>query len=102
MGVARAQPWWWARMIPLHLLLVEQSTAMAVLPSPMVQNYGLSGIDAYFYPNTYHIFDHRNLPVTVLTNIKLRDGHSPSVGSNVESRADAIECVTQFLAKQLP
>jgi hypothetical protein len=22
----------------------------------------VSGIDAYFYPNTYHIFDHRNLP----------------------------------------
>jgi dienelactone hydrolase len=59
-------------------------------------------IDADFYPNTYHAFDWPNLPRTVVTNAKVPpDGHSPTIGSNPEARADAINRVTQFLAKQL-
>jgi dienelactone hydrolase len=50
-------------------------------------------VDAHFYPNAHHVFDHANLPIT----------ESPlgTLGSNPEARADAIERVTQFLAKQL-
>jgi dienelactone hydrolase len=59
-------------------------------------------IDAHFYPNTYHAFDHPNLPMTVLTNVKIPpDGHSPTVGSNPEARADAIQRVKAFLADNL-
>jgi dienelactone hydrolase len=63
---------------------------------------GGSLIVAHFYANTYHAFDHPDLPLTVRTNVKLPpDGHSPTVGSNPEARADAINRVTQFLAKEL-
>jgi dienelactone hydrolase len=59
-------------------------------------------IDVHFYPDTYHAFDHPNLPVTVVTSVKLPpDGRSPTVASNPEARADAINRVTQFLAIEL-
>jgi dienelactone hydrolase len=67
-----------------------------------VKNEGGPPIDAHFYRNTYHGFDNPNVPMTVRTNVKLPpDGHSPIVGSNPEARADAINRVTQFLAKEL-
>jgi dienelactone hydrolase len=63
---------------------------------------GGPSIDAHFYPDTYHAFDWPNLPITVRTDIKLPpDGHSPIMGENSAASADAINRVTQFLAKQL-
>jgi dienelactone hydrolase len=50
-------------------------------------------IDAHFYPNAHHVFDHANLPISA--------GPLGTIGTNPEARADAIERVTQFLAKQL-
>jgi dienelactone hydrolase len=95
----------WRPRQPTLLLMGESDNWTLAAPCKelvaQIKKEGGPGIDAYFYPNTYHIFDHPNLPITALTNIKLRDGHSPSVGSNLESHADAIERVTQFLAKQL-
>jgi dienelactone hydrolase len=59
-------------------------------------------IEAHWYPGVYHAFDHPNLPLTVRTNVKLPpDGHSPTVGSNPEARADAILKVKAFLAANL-
>jgi adenylate cyclase len=50
----------------------------------------------------YHAFDHPNLPERVMTNVKLPpDGHSPTVGSNPEARADAIVKVKAFLSANL-
>jgi dienelactone hydrolase len=58
---------------------------------------GGAPIEAHFYPNTYHGFDHPNFPTRVFTNVKIPpDGHSPTMGSNPEARADAINRVTQF------
>jgi dienelactone hydrolase len=51
----------------------------------------------HFYPNTHHAFDHPNLPLTQMTSQKRPDGSSPTIGSNPEARADAINRVTQFL-----
>jgi dienelactone hydrolase len=63
---------------------------------------GAPTIDVYFYPDTYHAFDHPNLPMTVVNSLKLPpDGHSPIIASNPEARADAINRVTQFLASDL-
>lgn len=63
---------------------------------------GAPAIDVHFYPDTYHAFDHPNLPMTVVTSLKLPpDGHSPIMASNPEARADAINRVTQFLASEL-
>ncbi len=59
-------------------------------------------IEVHWYPGVYHAFDHPNLPERVLTNIKLPpDGHSPTVGSNPEARADAILKVKAFLSANL-
>ncbi len=95
----------WRARQPMLLLMGETDNWTLSAPCKelvaQVKKEGGPPIDAHFYPNTYHIFDHPNLPVTVLTDIKLPDGHSPIVSSNLESRADAIERVTQFLAKQL-
>jgi len=67
----------------------------------VAQVHDKNAIDAHFYPDAYHGFDHPNQPVTV-TNIKLPpDGHPLIIGSNSQARADAINRVTQFLAKQL-
>ena len=61
-----------------------------------------SPIEAHFYPGAYHAFDHPNLPPTVMEAVKLPpDGHSPTVGSNPDARADAIVRVKEFLAKNL-
>jgi dienelactone hydrolase len=58
-------------------------------------------IDAHFYPNARHLFDHPNLPMTV-TDLKVPpDEHLLIVGTNHEARADAINRVKQFLSKQL-
>jgi dienelactone hydrolase len=66
------------------------------------QKEGGPSIEMHFYPNTFHAFDHPNLPLRVLTNLKLPpDGHSPTIGSNPEARADAISRVTQFLGSEL-
>jgi dienelactone hydrolase len=63
---------------------------------------GSPTIDVHFYPDTYHAFDHPNLPMTVVNSLKLPpDGHSPIIASNPEARADAINRVTQFLASEL-
>ena len=63
---------------------------------------GGAPIDVHYYPDTYHAFDHPNLPMTVVTSVKLPpDGHSPTVGSNPEARADTINRVKQFLANEL-
>jgi dienelactone hydrolase len=56
-------------------------------------------IEAHWYPGVYHAFDHPNLPERVL---KLPpDGHSPTVASNPEARANAIANVKAFLAANL-
>jgi dienelactone hydrolase len=63
---------------------------------------GAPSIEAHWYPGAHHVFDHPNMPETVLTDIKLPpDGHSPTVGSNPEARADAILQVKAFLAANL-
>ena len=63
---------------------------------------GGPSIEAHWYPGAYHAFDHPNSPVRVLTHVKLPpNGHSPTVGSNPEARADAIQKVKAFLADNL-
>jgi dienelactone hydrolase len=63
---------------------------------------GGASIDMHFYPDTHHAFDHPNMPLTVVTGLKMPpDGHSPTMASNPEARADAINRVTQFLASEL-
>ena len=96
----------WRPRLPMLLLMGEPDNYTPAAPcEELIARAKADGgppIDAHFYPNTYHAFDHPNLPMTVLTDIKLPpDGHSPSISSNPEARADAINRVTQFLAKQL-
>jgi dienelactone hydrolase len=95
----------WRPRQPMLLLMGESDDfgGLAACKEVVAHANGEGGppIDAHFYPNAHHAFDHPNLPVTV-TDLKVPpDGHSPSMGSNPEARADAIERVTQFLAKQL-
>jgi dienelactone hydrolase len=96
----------WQPRQPMLLLMGEMDNWTPAAPCKeliaQVKNEGGPLIDGHFYPNTYHGFDNPNLPMTVRTNVKLPpDGHSPIVGSNPEARTDAINRVTQFLAKQL-
>jgi dienelactone hydrolase len=96
----------WRPRQPMLLLMGETDNYTPAAPCEEViaqaTREGGPQIDAHFYANTYHVFDHPNLPITVLTDVKLPpDGHSPTVGSNPEARADAINRVTQFLSKQL-
>jgi dienelactone hydrolase len=98
-GCIRIQDAYWRPRVPM-LLLMGEADDFGSLARCKEFATGGPPIDAHFYPNARHAFDHPNLPVTV-TNLKLPDGHSPTTGSNPEARADAINRVTQFLAKQL-
>ena len=63
---------------------------------------GGPSIETHWYPGAYHLFDHPNLPERIVTAVKLPpDGHSPTIGSNPEARADAILKVKAFLAANL-
>jgi dienelactone hydrolase len=95
----------WRPRQPMLFLIGEADNYTPAAPCKeliaQAKEEGGPPIDTHFYPDAYHAFDHPNLPLTV-TKVKLPpDGHSPSIGSNPEARADAIERVTQFLSKPL-
>src|SRR5262249_23602169 len=98
--VADKDPHWRPRQ-PMLLLMSESDTATPPGPcKDMVaraKDAGSPPIDMHFYSNTYHAFDHPNLPLREMTSQKRPDGTSPMVGSNPEARADAIIRVPQFL-----
>lgn len=102
--VADKDPRWRPRQ-PMLLLMGESDTATPPGPcKDMVaraKDEGSPRIDMHFYPNAHHAFDHPNLPLTQMTSQKRPDGSSPTIGSNPEARADAINRVTQFLASEL-
>jgi dienelactone hydrolase len=99
------EPKWKPRQ-PLLLLMGEADNFNPAAPcKELLAAVAASGgppIEAHWYPGVYHAFDHPNLPSTVLTDVKLPpDGHSPTVGSNPEARADAILKIKAFLAAKL-
>jgi dienelactone hydrolase len=102
--VADTDPHWRPRQRML-LLIGESDTATPPGPcKDMVaraKDDGGPPIEMHVYPNTYHAFDHPNLPLTQMTSQKRPDGSSPIAASNPEARADAINRVTQFLASEL-
>jgi dienelactone hydrolase len=87
----------WQPRQPTLLLIGELDNIASAPPCKdlvtQVKEEGGPPIDAHFYPNAYHIFDHANLPISA----------SPlgTIGTNEEARLDAINRVTQFLSKQL-
>jgi len=96
----------WAPRQPLLLLMGEADNFTPAAPCKEVLSRvpadAVASITTHFYPGAHHAFDHPNLAVQVRTNVKLPpDGHSPTVGTNPEARADAIVRVKQFLASTL-
>ena len=83
----------WRARQPILLLMGEADNIAPAAPCKELVAQAKPPIDAHFYPNAYHIFDHQNLPITA--------GPLGTIGTNQEARADAINRVTQFLAKQL-
>jgi dienelactone hydrolase len=100
-----AKPNWKPRQRMLFLMgEADNFTPPAPCKDMLAREKAAGGpaIDVHFYPDTFHAFDHPNLPKTVRTNVKLPpDGHSPIVGTNPEARADAIDRVKKFLAEEL-
>ena len=100
-----AKPNWKPRQPMLFLMGEADNFAPPVPCKDMLAREKAAGgpaIDVHFYPDTFHAFDHPNLPKTELTNVKIPpDGHSPIVGTNPEARADAIDRVKKFLAEEL-
>jgi dienelactone hydrolase len=99
------EPKWKPRQ-PLLFLMGEADNFTPPAPCKELLNAvaasGAPPIEAHWYPGAYHAFDHPNLPERVMTNVKLPpDGHSPTVGSNPEARADAIVKVKAFLSANL-
>jgi dienelactone hydrolase len=97
-GCVRIKNEHWRPRVPTLLLMGELDNVAFAPPCKeliaQVKEEGGSPIDAHFYPDTYHIFDHPNLP-------KVVNDLGWILASNPEARADAINRVTQFLAKQL-
>jgi dienelactone hydrolase len=100
-GCMRIQDAHWRPRQPI-LLLMGEADDFGSLARCKEFAAGGPPLEAHFYPNAHHAFDHPTLSVTLVTNLKIPpDGHSPTMGANPEARADAINRVTQFLAKQL-
>jgi dienelactone hydrolase len=102
--LARA-PKWKPRQ-PLLFLMGEADNFVPAEPcKELLAAAAVNGaplIEAQWYPGAHHAFDHPNMPERVLTGVKLPpDGHSPTVGSNPEARADAILKVKAFLTAHL-
>jgi len=99
------EPKWKPRQRLLLLMGEADNFTPAAPCKELVAAVAASGgppIEAHWYPGAYHAFDHPDLAERVLTNVKLPpDGHSPTVGSNPEARADAILKVKAFLAANL-
>jgi dienelactone hydrolase len=95
----------WTPRVPLLFLMGDADNFTPPAPcKTLLERVGSGGtaVESHFYPGAFHAFDHPNLPERVLTNVKLPpDGHSPTVGSNPEARADAILKVKAFLASRL-
>ena len=83
----------WRPRQPMLLLIGESDNVVSPAACKELAYVAGPPIDAHFYPNAHHLFDHPNLPISA----------SPlgTIGSNPEARTDAIERVTQFLSKQL-
>lgn len=99
------EPKWKPRQRLLFLMGEADNFTPAAPCKELLAAVAASGgppIEAHWYPGAYHLFDHPNLPERVVTAVKLPpDGHSPTVGSNPEARADAILKVKAFLAENL-
>jgi dienelactone hydrolase len=95
----------WAPRAPLLFLMGEADNFTPPAPCKTLLERVRSGgtaVESHFYPGAFHAFDHPNLPERVLTNVKLPpDGHSPTVGSNPEARADALAKIKALLATKL-
>ena len=96
----------WAPRLPLLFLMGEAdnfaSAPLCKLLLARAAEAGGAPIEAHFYPGAHHAFDAPNVPLRVLTHVKVPpDGHSPTVGTNSEARADAIARVERFLTTYL-
>lgn len=102
--VADKDPKWRPRQ-PMLLLMGEADTATPAGPCKdmiaRAREAGSPSIEAHFYPDTVHAFDHPNLPLAPMTSQRRPDGSAPMMGSNPEARADAIGRVNRFLASEL-
>jgi hypothetical protein len=90
--------------MPLLFLMGDADNWNPAAPCREMLAWAGSGapIEAHFYPDAHHTFDHPNLPLQVVSSIKLPpDGHSPTSGTNPSARADAIVKVKAFLASRL-
>ena len=98
------EPRWMPRQ-PLLFLMGDADDFTPAAPCRELLSQASAGgspIESHFYPTAYHAFDHPSFPVRVLTHVKLPpDGRSPTVGTNLDARADAIVRVKQFLASNL-
>lgn len=95
----------WAPRQPLLVLMGEADNFTPPAPCKELLSRSVASgasVQMHFYPDAYHAFDAPNLPVRVLTEVKLPpDGHSPPIGTNSEARADAISRVKQFLGSRV-
>jgi dienelactone hydrolase len=81
--VADKDPHWRPRQ-PMLLLMGESDNFVPPAACrelvARARDEGSPAIQVQFYPDTHHAFDHPNLPMTVVTSVKLPpDGHSPTM-----------------------
>jgi len=99
------EPKWKPRQ-PLLFLMGEADNFTPAAPCKellaAVAANGSPPVEAHWYSDAYHAFDHPDLPKIILSSIVLPpDGHSPTIGTNREARADAILRVKTFLGSKL-
>lgn len=94
----------WSTKIPLLVLMGDIDNFTP--PKPCVElldrtRKAGAQVEIQLFANSHHAFDAPNEPVRELTNIRLRNGTSPTIGTNAETRALAIQRTRDFLAQHL-
>lgn len=101
-SVLRAGPW--SSKIPLLVLMGEIDNFTPPKPCiELLERARKAGapVEIHLYPGSYHVFDAPNEPLRVATNVRLPDGTSPTIGTNAETRLQAIQRVNEYLTQIL-
>jgi dienelactone hydrolase len=94
----------WSTSIPLLVLMGDIDNYTP--PKPCVElldraRRAGAPVEIELFPNSHHAFDAPNYSVRVVTSVRFRDGTSPTIGANAETRVLAIQRTRDYFAQYL-
>ena len=94
----------WKTNIPFLMLIGEADDWTGAKPCvDLTSSAKATGapVEITLYPGAHHAFDEPDMPIQVVKDVVLPDGHSPTVGTHPQARAAAIERVRSYFKDRL-